>query len=221
MPLCYLIGMSSTSKNYTTMKTPFAHLLKHPPLGVLQTLGIALEDNEDGVAAKEIEYMWYGRLTDFEALKKAAGTETQKQSSLKGKGGTIRVRETTAMGQLRYTLTAKAYSGYGEANECSLPVSKDMHEVFKVLSGESMDKIRYTFPIEGTELKWEVDVFIDAQGNPKDWVKIDLEVPERINEWPPLPVPLTDVIFAGNDEYTREQRAKLDELFATVFVNKV
>jgi CYTH domain-containing protein len=182
--------------------------------------GLGLEDMENGQISREKEYVWYGRLTDSEQLKKAAGQEKQRQSSLKGKGGTIRVRETIGLGQVRYTLTAKAYSGRGDAKEVSAPVSKDMHEVFKMLSGESMDKIRYTFPIEGTELKWEVDVFIDAQGNPKEWVKIDLEVPDETSEWPPLPVTLADMIFGGNDEYTPEQKAKLDELYATVFTNK-
>lgn len=182
---------------------------------------IALEDLENGEKAKEKEYVWYGRLTNAEELQKAVSQEVQKQSSLKGKGGTIRVRETGAMGQVRYTLTAKAYTGRGECDEVSVPVSKDLHVVFRLISGESMDKIRYTFPIEGTSLKWEVDVFIDAQGNPKDWIKIDLEVPDTVTEWPPLPVTLADTIFGGNDLYTPEQKAKLDELYATVFCNKL
>lgn len=189
--------------------------------GVARRLGLGLEDIENGQAAREKEYVWYGRLTNPEELKKAASQETQKQSSLKGKGGTIRVRETVAMGQRRFTLTAKAYKGRGDASEVSMPASEDMHEVFKSIAGESMDKIRYTFPIEGSDLKWEVDVFIDAQGNPKEWVKIDLEVPEETNTWPPLPVTLGDMIFGGNKEYTPEQRTKLDELYATVFTNKL
>lgn len=188
---------------------------------ILKFLRAGLEDLENGEKSREKEYVWYGRLTNPEELKKAASQETQKQSAIKGKGGTIRVRETTGMGQVRYTLTAKAYTGFGDAQEVSSPVSKDMHEVFKSISGESMDKIRYTIPIEGSSLKWEVDVFIDAQGNPKEWVKIDLEVPEETNEWPPLPVTLADTIFGGNSEYTPEQRSKLDELFATVFNNKI
>lgn len=192
-----------------------------PSFDILASLNLGLEDLENGQASREKEYAWYGRLTNPEVLQKAAAQETQKQSSLKGKGGTIRVRETIALGQVRYTLTAKAYVGLGDANEASTPVSKDLHEIFKAITGESMDKIRYTFPIEGTDLKWEVDVFIDAQGNPKEWVKIDLEVPDTVTEWPPLPVVLADTIFAGNDQYTTEQRSKLDQLFATVFTNKV
>lgn len=192
-----------------------------PMLGsILAGLLPGLEDLENGQASREKEYVWYGILTNPQELQKAAGQEKQMQSSVKGKGGTIRVRQTIAMGQQRFTLTAKAYSGRGDAREVSLPVSVDMHEIFKALSGESMDKIRYTFPIEGTELKWEVDVFIDAKGNPKQWVKIDLEVPEETNEFPPLPVTLSEMIFGGNEEYTPEQKAKLDQLYATVFTNK-
>ena len=199
------------------MKT---NLLESPIAAMLIGLNVGLEDIEDGKKRREKEYIWYGRLTNPEVLQKAAKQETQKQSSLKGKGGTIRVRETTALGQVRYTLTAKAYSGRGDADEASTPTSKDLHEVFRAITGESMDKIRYTFPIEGTSFKWEVDVFIDAKGNPKDWIKIDLEVPDVINEFPPLPVVLADMIFGGNSEYTQEQKAKLDELYSTVFINK-
>ncbi|BAW19056.1 hypothetical protein [Ralstonia phage RP12] len=213
--------MSYSMHLFLTMKT---NILTQSPLGLASLsfglLNVALEDLENGEKAKEKEYVWYGRLTNPEELQKAVSQETQKQSSLKGKGGTIRVRETNGMGQVRYTLTGKAYTGRGECDEVSVPVSKDLHEVFRLITGESMDKIRYTFPIEGTDLKWEVDVFIDAQGNPKDWVKIDLEVPETITEWPPLPITLADTIFGGNDVYTPEQRAKLDELYATVFCNK-
>jgi CYTH domain-containing protein len=188
---------------------------------LLAGINPGLEDLEDGKKRREKEYIWYGRLTNPEVLQKAAKQETQKQSTVKGKGGTIRVRETTCMGQVRYTLTGKAYSGRGDADEASTPTSKDLHEVFKAITGESMDKIRYTFPIEGTALNWEVDVFIDVNGNPKDWIKIDLEVPDVITEFPPLPVVLADMIFGANTEYTQEQKAKLDELYATVFINKL
>jgi CYTH domain-containing protein len=203
------------------MKNPTTNSLRILGMLAQSDLRLGLEDLENGQAAREKEYVWYGRLTNPEELKKAVSQETQKQSAIKGKGGTIRVRETISMGSMRFTLTAKAYSGRGDAQEASIPVTKDLHEIFKSISGESMDKIRYTFPIEGTDLKWEVDVFIDLQGNPKEWVKIDLEVPGETNEWPPLPVTLADTIFGGNDEYTPEQRAKLDELFATTFNNKL
>ncbi len=198
--------------------------MKSPFLNALSTLSpslkAALEDLENGQKAKEKEYVWYGRLTNVAELQKAASQEIQKQSSLKGKGGTIRVRETVNNGTTRYTLTGKAYTGRGECDEVSVPVSKDLHEVFRLITGESMDKIRYCFPIEGSDLKWEVDVFIDLQGNPKDWVKIDLEVPAATNEWPPLPITMADTIFGGNDQYTPEQHAKLDELYAKVFTNR-
>ena len=200
------------------MKT---NLLESPFATMITGFRTALEDLEDGKKHREKEYVWYGRLTNPEMLQKAAKQETQKQSSLKGKGGTIRVRETISMGQVRYTLTGKAYSGRGDADEASTSTSKDLHEVFKAITGESMDKIRYTFPIEDTSLNWEVDVFIDINGNPKDWIKIDLEVPDAITEFPPLPVVLADMIFGANVEYTQEQKAKLDELYANVFINKL
>ena len=93
---------------FTTMKT---NLLEARAISMISGLRLGLEDLEDGKKRREKEYIWYGRLTNPEVLQKAARVETQKQSSLKGKGGTIRVRETTGMGQVRYTLTGKAYSG--------------------------------------------------------------------------------------------------------------
>ena len=187
----------------------------------LDLLGLGLEDEANGVTAREKEYVWYGKLTNTADLQKAANQELQRQSAIKRDGGQIRVRETTSKGVVDYTLTAKHYVGRGDASECTVEASKDLADVFRSIAGESMDKLRYTFPIEGTDLKWEVDVFIDLEGNYKGWVKIDLEVPTTITEWPPLPVGLSEVIFGGNDPYTPEQKEKLDLLFATVFSNKL
>lgn len=190
-------------------------------LGGLSLLGFGLEDEANGLVAREKEYVWYGKLTDTADLQKASNQELQRQSAIKKDGGQIRVRETICKGVVDYTLTAKHYVGRGDASECTVQASKDLAEVFRAIAGESMDKLRYTFPIEGTDLKWEVDVFIDLEGNYKGWVKIDLEVPDTITEWPPLPVGLSEVIFGGNNPYTPEQKEKLDLLFATVFSNKL
>lgn len=190
-------------------------------LTAMTGLSIALEDEANGLVSNEKEYVWYGTLLNPGELEKASSLEVQKQSTVKVEAGTIRVRQTMHDGAIDYILTAKSYRGRGDAKECSIPVSKDMYNVFKEVARSSMDKIRYVYPIEGTDLKWEVDVFIDPQGNPKGWVKIDLEVPGVITEWPPLPIQLGEVIFGGNDDYTPEQRAKLDGLFATVFENKL
>lgn len=187
----------------------------------LSLFGLGLEDEANGVAAREKEYVWYGKLVDTADLAKAAGQELQRQSAIKRDGGQIRVRETISNGVIEYTLTAKHYVGRGDASEVTVAGSKDLADVFRGIAGESMDKLRYTFPIEGTDLKWEVDVFIDLEGNYKGWVKIDLEVPGVITEFPPLPVRLSDIIFGGNDPYTPEQRAQLDELFVTTFNNKL
>lgn len=190
-------------------------------LGGLNLLGLGLEDEANGLVAREKEYVWYGKLTDTSDLQKAAKQELQRQSAIKRDGGQIRVRETICNGVIEYTLTAKHYVGRGDASEVTVEASKGLAEVFRQIAGESMDKLRYTFPIEGTDLKWEVDVFIDLEGNFKGWVKVDLEVKGTITEWPPLPIGLSEVIFGGNDPYTPEQKEKLDGLFATVFSNKL
>lgn len=193
--------------------------MKKPPL--LATLRAAVEERVDGVAEKEKEYVWYGRIIDMGELAKASSTEKQMQSNMKAANGTTRVRNTTKGGVQAYILTCKNYTGSGECDEVSQHTTEDMWRVYRGASGESMDKIRHVYPIEGTDLKWEVDVFIGLDGKMKEWCKIDLECPQDITEFPHLPIQLADVIFHPQKKYTPEQDKKIKELYATLFTNKL
>lgn len=186
-------------------------------------LSVALEERTDGVADKEKEYVWYGQISDFEQLKKAVSTEKQSQSSMKGVNGTTRVRRVLKdNGQADHFLTCKNYTGNGECDEVTQRTTEDMWRAYRGATGESMDKIRFVFPIEGTDLKWEVDIFVglDMKGM-KAWCKIDLESPTDLTEFPPLPIQLNEVIFNPLKQYTPEQDKKVKELYATMFTNKL
>lgn len=182
-------------------------------------LSPGLEDLENGVAAKEKEYVWYGRMTDLTQLEKATGKEGQSQASVKQNNGTIRVRKVTDNGQVRYVLTAKAWKGRGECDEVSQGSSEDLYNVFCSMAGETQDKIRFKFPGPNNTV-FELDMFVNPDGSFKEWCKVDWEVPDVVTEFPALPFVLEDVIFGGNDDYTPEQRKQIDNLQNKVFTNK-
>lgn len=176
------------------------------------------EDIADGVKRDERESDWYGKVVDFEELKRAKGFEIQRQSGIKAKNGMVRVRKTTVNGVVSYALTSKAFKGPGERDEVSEKVGESMHEVFMKATGESMDKTRYFFDA-GNGLTWEVDIFTDLDGNFKPYCKIDLEYEKRPAEWPQLPIQLTEVI--GPDNRTDEQLEFVRQLNSNMFQNKI
>lgn len=183
-------------------------------------LNQGLEDLENGIAAKEKEYVWYGRLTDTSVLERATHSEQQSQATIKQSGGSVRVRKVVDTGVVRYVLTSKAWRGRGECDEVSQAASEDMYKIFCTIAGQTMDKIRYSFP--GPEnTVFELDVFTNPDGSLKEWCKVDWEVPDNVTEFPALPFILEDVIFGGNDEYTPEQRKTVDKLLNKEFVNSV
>lgn len=193
------------------------------PFDLYKNLKAALEERTDGVADKEKEYVWYGQISDFAQLKGAVSTETQSQSSMKGANGTTRVRRVLKDdGQADHFLTCKNYTGNGECDEVTQRTTEDMWKAYRGATKESMDKVRYVFPIEGTNLKWEVDVFVGPdQAGFKPWCKIDLESPTDLTEFPELPIQLNEVIFHPLKQYTPEQDKKVKELYANVFINKL
>ena len=83
-----------------------------------------------------------------------------------------------------------------------------------------MIKDRYTFLVPGTDLKWEVDCFKQPDGKYYPWVKIDLEVTNRNDPLPQLPMHFRDVImpkgFGRADE--AESEAKIKELYERYFL---
>lgn len=193
----------------------------------------ALESNTTGKAIDELEYVYYGKLTDLEALKQmASGTEHQKQFSIMKANGSIRVR---AVNNEEFELTSKVWTpGVNGKKEATNPTSRDQFEHFEAIADSGMEKTRYEVIIPNTEgewkptennpspkyngsLFWEYDVFVGKDGKPAEWIKVDLEVPAFVRRALPIPPLLTDVLTAQFGERTEEQEQFIKALYRDHF----
>lgn len=208
----------------------------------LKQLMIALEEQANGKANFEREYVFYAKLADKSILEKASHVEHHQQWSLKiaktdtnYASGTIRIRRTDANGVVSYVQTVKTPVKPLERDtqksdvvvadasqnmlEVAIEATEDAFKQFKMIADQGMKKTRYTFPIEGTDLKFEVDVF-DGQSEDTPWVKIDLEVNEPLEVIPALPQGFTDVIMNQKDQQTDEEKKLIWSLYENVFLSK-
>lgn len=194
---------------------------------------LALEEEATGVANDEIEYEFYGRLTDLSILDTSVGKEHQEQHQIyvpktdKNAGdATIRVRKTIKdNNEPEYVLTTKTKGASGskiDRLEVSIPTTKDGYDQLRIITDGSMRKDRYHFPIEGTDLVWELDMFLKpgAEVGSRDyheWVKVDLELNTVGTELPVIPFVLEDIITAQKGKRTPEEEAKVEELYNSMF----
>lgn len=199
----------------------------------MSMLRLALEESSTGVAFREIEHTFYGRLTDFEQLKKAASFEHQEQwevrlpkTDLNAGAGTIRIRKTVKTGEPEYVITTKTAAGNeGDKIEVAVPTTVDNFEQFKLLSEAGLIKDRFHFPVENSELVFEVDVFYRpgaavGSGEYCDWVKIDLECKNRTDAIPPMPIELQDLITAPYGKRSEAEEARVSSLYKNEFISK-
>lgn len=196
-----------------------------------QDPGYALEERADGQADKEIEYTIYAKLSNPALLEAAKSMEIQEQWEIKiaktgenaGKGS-IRVRKTCVEGgdPVFVRTTKIPYNDQNDKIEIPLPSNKDEFTAFKFFAPAGMLKHRYHFPILGTELVWEVDAYPKGDGTYHEWVKIDLEVKERLDQLPELPIKLDEVILP-KELYTGDQEAReklVTEIYEKCFIRK-
>lgn len=193
-------------------------------LDVIRPSGPALEEVADGKVFKEIEHTIYGRIVNPLELKNAKSMEKHEQwetriaKTDKNAGeGSIRVRKTWVEGgDPTYVRTAKVkVNDKGDKLELPLPSSEDEFTIMKFFAEQGLIKDRYFFPIEGSELVWEVDMFPKVGGGYHEWVKIDLEVKDRDAPIPELPIELADVIMPKG--YGRQDDGKADELLTQIY----
>lgn len=197
--------------------------------------GLGLESAPaDGQKRKELEYVFYGQIVNFDELSKADSVEHQEQWEIRNQNpdapfeGNIRVRKSWMQddeAKVRYVLCAKTFLKEGKGrDEVEIEVTADMFEQFKRLATGGMVKTRYNIPVlgpNGEQLMWEVDVYRDADDKVVPWCKIDLEVPARLESIPEFPIQLEDGVITNQyDARTPEEKAKVDELMKTVFVRK-
>lgn len=195
-------------------------------------LRLALEERDDGQGQIECEHTFFGKLSNLEYLDRATSVEHQEQWELKfpktdknGGDGRIRIRKTIETGKApAYVLTCKTKVGSnGDEMEVPVPTTEAMFEQFKLLSEKGMVKDRYIFPIEGSELVWEIDLFYlpgAEVGSRKyfNWCKIDLEVPDRNTPIPPLPIVFSELITAPEGKRTEAEEQIVRGLFDTAFI---
>lgn len=186
------------------------------------------EDPVDGSFNKEIEHVYYARITDFKQLEKAQSKVRQEQWEIKlpltgdnAAKGSIRVRSTKEKDKnTEYVLTSKmSLNETGDKMEVSLPTTAEQFIQFKFLAAQGMIKDRYTFDA-GDGLKWEVDVFIDQDGGYYQWCKIDFEVPNHDVKVPPFPIEIYETIDATNLERNSAQDKKVQALYDQYFLTK-
>lgn len=208
--------------------------MKH--LQALMAVSIAMEkDVQDGKTFMEKERVIYARISDFEQLKKAKSADHQEQWGLKiaktdenFAEGQVRVRAVTplsltgegppyrATAGAQYVFTVKAKQGMGQNLETPVPATADAFEIFKRIAENGMIKDRFHFPVEGTDLIYEIDVFLKADGSYHEWVKIDLETKDMAAELPPLPIEVEEQILDNTED--KAEQAKIKQLYSTIFL---
>ena len=194
---------------------------------------VSLEaEDVSGRTSAEIERVIYARVKNFDFLERAFGADRQEQWSVKvpktdenAGSGSIRVRKVINLREpgaaVQYILASKLDVGSaGGTAETPEPSTVDQFNIFKYLANKGMLKDRYYFPIEGTDLQWEVDCFTKPGELYHEWVKVDLEKWPRGKELPQLPFAFVEVIDGSEGEITEENKPKIDNLYETIFLTK-
>lgn len=158
------------------------------------------EIQNEGKAVREIEHTIFARLLNFEQLKSATHAEVQEQyivsvdkSEENAGEGQIRVRKITdRSGNTRYEMTTKNTVKDGKV-EVTIPTTEENFTQIKVLSNLSMLKHRYTFPIKGTDYKWEVDAVPDGNGGYFPWIRAEIEVKSKEDKGGEFPLKAEEV----------------------------
>jgi CYTH domain-containing protein len=192
-----------------------------------RALNLAMEGMVDGKVSKEIEHVYYVQLADFAQLSRAESMEKQEQWEIKldkvpdnAAKGKIRVRMTDdGRGDgAKYILTTKVTTKSDDNYEVETETSADMMRLFKFLAAKGMKKDRYHFPVDG--LVYEVDVFRKPDGEYFEWVKVDLEVPNKETTIPPFPLEFVRMISEPYGKRSDEDEKLISGFYDNEFVTK-
>lgn len=154
----------------------------------------------DGEKHIEREYTAYARVKDFSWIDDAPEHEHHLQWKIDyGEDSKLKGRLRLINGR-RYTETVKEDLISEEGSyECEYDIPRDAFEMKRKHCKEGYSKDRYNFPISGTNLKWEIDVFKSKSGGRSDWIKIDLEYNSKSDIDFALPIEVTDLFLVGKD----------------------
>lgn len=211
---------------------------------ILQAI-VAMEDVANGQIFEEHERTFYVRISDFDQLKRAASADHQEQWTQKfakteknAAKGNIRVRMIYPLFKngepvgysrsegsgVQYVLTAKAERSATHRQEVPVPATKDMFEIFKALADSGMVKDRYHFPVAGTDLVFEVDMFRRGEtyaDGYHEWAKIDLEFDKNKHAGmaiPELPIQVDQVIM--DNTTVPLEKAMISDIYDRCFLTK-
>lgn len=190
---------------------------------------IATEDNIDGKAVMEIEHVIYAKLLNVSQLEKATSKTYQEQWNMyipksmeNAAQGSIRIRKVVENENTEYHLTTKVKKG-DDKLEVTVSTTEDNFMQFKFLAPDGLIKDRFCFPVENSELVWEIDMFMKPDGSYHEWCKIDLEVKDKSIELPPLPIQFSEVILPkgfGREQPDEEAEVLIADLYANCFRSK-
>lgn len=187
---------------------------------------VSLEGDADGSTKVEKEIVTFGKIVDFKQLEKADRKESQEQWELRSKdsdnlhGGCIRIR---CVDEKKYILTVKTFvPDKGNLSETETELDpehgKALLKEFSKLSSGGMIKTRYFFNVPDSELVWEVDVYYDEKGNPREWCKIDLEVTDMRIKRPELPIELKEAREIPPKNRSEEEQKFVERLMSKEFI---
>lgn len=186
---------------------------------MLRRLSCSLEElaeNANGQVQQEIEYTFFVKVPNFDFLEQANGQEKQEQwESYRDKGeGRFAQCRVRAIDDSTFHACVKAKRpGELGKKEVEQVCTSDYFHIFKEFADKGLNKVRYFFPIEGSDLRWEVDVYTTQAGERHPWVKLDLEVKEKLEEIPAFPVESEERILNQPAQRTEEEQAFIGKLF--------
>ena len=174
-----------------------------------------------GIPQQEVEFTFYARLKDVKELDAmAVDKEIHEQWKLDietpdNVDGGARLR---LIDGRRYTMTTKIKrTGQQGMEEVNSDIPEALWKHLRELADTGYNKIRYTFPITGTNLKWEVDVFYTDGGALCEWVKIDLEVDNLSQPIPETPFDVEEFICANDTELPVADEKQINRLWDVVW----
>lgn len=153
---------------------------------------------------REIEFTIYAKVKDINRLDTGETREQHEQWNLPFDNcETVRAR-IRAVNQEDFTLTTKQKDGGYGLIENTTALTKDAYIALRSACIDGYNKLRFTFPIEGSDLIWEIDAFYNQMGNLHDWVKIDLEVKDINTQIPHFPIEVEEVIYSDSPSLSPE-----------------
>lgn len=180
----------------------------------------SLEASEE--LLEELEYICYVKVDDFTQFQQAESAIHQEQWSVfltnrnevpenRTSENNVRVR---SVNDEQFFLTSKLYLPGAKGKwELEREVERDHFEVIKAIATGGMKKDRYIFPVEGTDLRWEVDVHYDNNGERLPWVRLELEVAEKLDVLPELPIVGSERILRQRGQQTDDEQSVVKGLY--------